>query len=276
MRALFRCAVVAVAAAARRARRRDLGTSPPTNSPPIHRLPRDRIDVIPVSIDDSFTPVADANLTAACAVVLCFGATPNKNLGRDRRRTAAGCTIASARRGSMSTTPSKARLDASGMSCGRTGAGLTDDELRQWYADVRRGGVPVDLRGLRDADRRSASRWSARGHERSRADERGRGGSGLSGRPGRPGVDPRRRRARAGRRRVPRRVWSPRVTPTASASDPKSRRARTPRFTARWRTRDSSDERFVGGWGLADRWSWTPRSRASEGVTCGGRRRWRG
>ncbi len=94
-------------------------------------LARERIDVIPVTIDDSFTP-SPAREPGAAPVVLCFGGTPNKNLGRivDALTGTAFHLNVVGRLDDAAT----ARLEDSGLSwTNRTG--LTDDELARWYAD---------------------------------------------------------------------------------------------------------------------------------------------
>ncbi|MEY2468831.1 MAG: hypothetical protein QOF21_1529 [Actinomycetota bacterium] len=95
-------------------------------------LPRQKIDVIPVSIDDTFTPVPSRDLTGT-ATVLCFNGGPNKNLrrsiealrGMDVRLTIVGPV----------SDETRASLDGSGLSW-MNGDRLTDDRLHQMYEEA--------------------------------------------------------------------------------------------------------------------------------------------
>ena len=93
---------------------------------------RQQIDVIPVSIDDTFTPVPP-NESTGTATVLLFGGTPNKNLERSVEALG-GMDVRLTIVGPVNETTQTA-LTASGLSW-MNGVRLTDDRLRQMYEEA--------------------------------------------------------------------------------------------------------------------------------------------
>ncbi len=92
---------------------------------------RQSIDVVPIAIDDSFTPAPRRSL-APLPVVLCFASTPNKNLIRVLDALT-GLDVHVAIVGPL-TEAAIARLAASGLEYSND-VDLTDTEMRQRYAD---------------------------------------------------------------------------------------------------------------------------------------------
>ena len=96
-------------------------------------LPVERIDVIPTTIDDSFTPVPIGDPQRAVPVVLCFAATPNKNVERVIEAvTGLRMHLNIVGRLSEATTQ---RLAASALSWSNH-IGLSDEALRQQYIEA--------------------------------------------------------------------------------------------------------------------------------------------
>jgi glycosyltransferase involved in cell wall biosynthesis len=95
----------------------------------ISGLPRDRIDVIPVSIDDAFVPAPQPSNPRP--VVLCFGQAPNKNLDRVIE---AVTDLDVHLRIVGALPPATVTLLRATAVPYTNGVGLSDAELAEWYA----------------------------------------------------------------------------------------------------------------------------------------------